>query len=224
MKTMIRTLRAMLPLLAALTLPLLVMCGDDGNEIPGPTTPYCQQECSKADDCCKTPPCDQGQNAEQCLSGICKYVGCTSDADCTDPTGGMFAMTWKCEKAQYEGRTVGMCLPACTQDTDCPKIPILNIQLVCRSMTQYGQTFNMCAIPCKADADCAAMKLKCKDASYCDMFSSVAEVCKSDADCATRVGEKKCDVASGECTCESDQACIDGYKAIGSTNSYKCTK
>jgi len=56
------------------------------------------------------------------------------------------------------------------------------------------------------------------------LFVAADPECKSDADCATRVGEKKCDVASGSCSCESDQACVDGYKATGATFSYKCTK
>lgn len=225
MKTIIRAVRVLLMLTAASTLLVVAACGDDGDEIPPNEVPYCQQECAKADDCCATPPCDKGADAEACLSGICKFVGCSADTDCKDPTNGSLKMTWKCEKATYEGRTVGACIPTCAVDTDCPKVPFVNIQLLCKPVSQYGHTANMCALPCKTDTDCGLLKLKCKDATFCDWTSAAATAeCTSDADCANNVGHKRCDVARGTCYCESDQTCTADFQAIGDKHTYKCLK
>jgi hypothetical protein len=224
MKTTTRVLCTLLLLTAASTLIVVAACGDDGNEIPANEVPYCQQECTKADDCCATPPCDKGADAEACISGICKFVGCSADTDCKDPTGGTLKMVWKCETAKFEGRTVGMCIPTCSADTDCPKIPFVNIQLVCKAVTQYNHTANTCVIPCTSDQACSAFQSKCNSAGYCDWFSAAEPDCKSDADCATHVGQKKCDVARGACYCESDQLCTADYQAIGDTHTYKCLK
>ncbi len=190
---------------------LLGACGDGDGAAPA----RCTRTCTTTDECCSTPPCDKGESATICSGGLCRMVGCTTDADCSGGGGGLKET---CKQVSRWGLNWGACGFFCNKDSDCPKLA--GYTLKCVTGNPQIPSFTSCGLGCTVDSDCpkiSGVTLKCIDSNYCSVDVG-AFLCKTDADCGSSK-HSRCDVSSGLCTCTSDQAC---NPSGGST--YKCSK
>lgn len=208
-------IRALTLILCMMILAWAVGCGDDEGSS---TLKACLKGCTTVSDCCTTPPCDKGANAQKCSSGVCEFVGCSSDADCkTAKCGAVIVKVFDLTK------TYKMCGNFCTQDSDCASMSKDAKCFDGVSMGVITAKDKACAIPCTKDDDCSKQLLnkKCIGGKYCGIELTPEPNCTTDADCASdKKGHTTCDPTNKVCICSSDAVCQSTLGAAGGT--YKC--
>lgn len=178
-----------------------------------PKLPLCQQSCTKPADCTAvttTGAFDATHYA--CESGVCRYLGCKTDAECTAGFGG--TKPYKCRS--FVGG-VATCLAACTKPADCA------IASAAYDADNYACTDGACEWKgCNDDAECKSSLSKTNTA--CRAFGTLklcVTTCTAPADCATSPGAFDADNYScdgGVCQylgCKTDAECTETFKKTG---------
>jgi hypothetical protein len=84
--------------------------------VPGIVLPSCLKTCSGAADCATVSPAYDADNY-QCTGGLCEYIGCHGDQECTDSFGGGYG----CHEPG--GFPFAVCVPQCGTPADCVFAP-----------------------------------------------------------------------------------------------------
>jgi hypothetical protein len=180
--------------------------GSTGDVGAGPT--LCQRTCSTTDNCCDAGTCGSGQSAQTCSGGLCRYVGCSSNADCSNLKG------TQCEKVSYLGNTLGFCVTVCTADSECTS------PQKCVTATVESKSVKLCATACATDSECSS-GLQCVRKTWCNYRNGLTGPCLSDQDCGTESGNTKCDLASGVCVCTNSSTCPSSGGVSGTCAAYR---
>jgi Cys-rich repeat protein len=122
-----------------------------------------------------------------CEGGVCQFLGCESDDECTFDGA---LMGYIC--VQLDG--YGACYASCAQDQDCEDQFLSG--WIC------GPASYCVPPPCYDDSDCTA-------GTVCDIdLGQCVGGCTSDEQCA---GYGVCDPSSHTCVCTSSDECADGF-------------
>lgn len=164
---------------------------DDPQSIPGGV---CVPRCETPVDCCGADPSCPGMLGEYpydygCANGFCTFGGCESDDECT--FGGVLE-GYVC--VEIDG--LAGCWPSCTSDEGCADQGLSG--WVC------DPELGVCALPsCASDAECT-------DGTVCRGNPGMCVYpCEQGQDICAGFG--RCDPDTGQCVCDHDDDCMDGY-------------
>ncbi len=115
------------------------VCRDLGGGLAG-----CVEACSTADDCSLGVPYADADNFA-CDAGVCRGLGCLSDAECAAIPGG----TYVCRDL---GGGVAGCIQACSNADDC------SLGVPYADADNFACEAGVCrGLGCLSDAECAAI-------------------------------------------------------------------
>ncbi|MFT3775562.1 MAG: hypothetical protein QM820_60210 [Minicystis sp.] len=115
--------------------------------VPGADVSTCMPTCTKATDCAVPGSALSDQNHFTCNAGVCEWLGCKSNAECSSALQSNRVV---CEKPA--GATAATCMPTCTKAADCA-IPGAKLT----DANHYACVANRCKWQgCKTTAECSA--------------------------------------------------------------------
>lgn len=171
-----------------------------------PSIPLCMQTCSTPADCAPGGNAIQDADNYGCDNGLCRYLGCNGNAECTDVYGAGYVCI------QHPGSSLPACVEACSVPADCTaasplfddnnylcdsggcrwlgcanadecRTALNNPSYVCE--VQAGTSFPNCILPCSAASDCAVATSPAYDADNYACTGARCEYlgCNDSAEC-----------------------------------------
>lgn len=185
----------------------------------GPSMPYCRQTCSVDADCATASAAYDADNYA-CESGLCRWKGCNSDAECQSS----FASSAYTCKLQLG---IKQCLKKCTAPADCAVAGS-----AAYDADNYACESGTCRyVGCNGDGECASLgagyicrKLDVPGLDPSLNVPTCIKGCTKPADCATASAAYDTDnyaCESGACKyigCNSDSECQSAFMK----SSYAC--
>jgi hypothetical protein len=191
----------------------------DGGCLPlPPSVSACQQSCSTAADCAAATATGAFTADHYRCDGLCHYLGCRSDAECTVSFGAT-GHTYRC--AGQPCVALKFCQVGCNTPADCQVEQVVSGAF---GADNYACDQGLCRyLGCFSDAECTASFGNARP--YGCQSGTCQPRCASSSDCALMSGgaysasHYRC--TSGFCVwlgCGTDQDCRDTFQS----NAYVC--